>query len=270
MSTPRKPYPSDVTDEEWAFAAPYLTLMVPDAPQRRHDLREVFDALRWLVRTGAMWRYLPNDFPPWQAVYQQAQRWIAAGCCEEMARDLRALLREADGREPDPTAVVLDGRTLQSTPESGHRAGYDGHKRRKGSKVHAAVDTLGHLLALTVTPANAQERAQVADLAEAVQAATGNRVELAWVDQGDTGEEPAAAAEARGIALAVVKLPEAKKGFVLLPRRWVVERSFAWASRFRRLATDDERLPETLRGLHFLAFACLMLHRAAGPLAASP
>lgn len=270
MSTPRKSYPSDVTDEEWAFAAPYLTLMVLDAPQRKHDLREVFNALRWLVRTGAMWRYLPNDFPPWPAVYQQAQRWIAAGCFEAMAHDLRALLRGAAGRDPDPTAVILDGKTLQSTPESGHRAGYDGHKKRKGSKIHAAVDTLGHLLALTVTPANEQERAQVEALAEEVQEVTGNNVELAWVDQGYTGEEPAEAAEGYGIELAVVKLPEAKKGFVLLPRRWVVERSFAWASRFRRLAKDYERLPETVRGLHFLAFACLMLHRAAGALAASP
>lgn len=270
MSTPRKPYPSDVTDEEWAFAAPYLTLLALDAPQRTHDLREVFNALRWLVRTGAMWRYLPNDFPPWPAVYQQAQRWIAAGCFAEMAHDLRALLREAAGREPAPTAVILDGKTLQSTPESGARAGYDGHKKRKGAKIHAAVDTLGHLLALTVTPANAQERDQVDDLAAAVQDVTGNQVELAWVDQGYTGDEPAAAAAAHGITLTVVRLPQAKKGFVLLPRRWVVERSFAWASRFRRLAKDYERLPETVRGLHFLAFTCLMLHRAAHILAAGP
>lgn len=270
MSQSRKPYPSDVTDDEWAFAAPYLTLMAEDAPQRRHDLREVFNALCWIVRTGAPWRYLPTNFPPWAAVHQQAQRWIAAGCFEAMAHDLRALLREADGRAPDPTAVVLDARTLRGTPESGHRAGYDGHKRTKGSKIHAAVDTLGHLLALRVTPASAQERAQVGDLAEAVQEATGRTVELAWVDQGYTGEDPAEAAAERGIDLAVVRLPEAKKGFVLLPRRWVVERSFAWATRFRRLAKDYERLPETVAGLHFLAFTCLMLHKAPLPAAASP
>jgi len=258
---PRKPYPSDVTDEEWAFVAPYLTLMTPDAPQRRHDVREVYNALRWIVRTGAPWRYLPGNFPPWAAVHQQAQRWIAAGCFEDMVHDLRALLREAAGRDPDPTAVILDARTLRSTPESGRRAGYDGHKKTRGSKLHAAVDTLGHLLAVRVTPANDQERAQVGALADAVQAATGNTVELAWVDQGYTGEDPAEEAEARGIALAVVRLPGAKKGFVLLPRRWVVERSFAWATRFRRLAKDYERLPETVAGLHFVAFACLMLHK---------
>ncbi len=261
MSQPRKPYPTDVTDEEWAFVAPYLTLMREDAPQRRHDLREVFNALRWIVRAGAPWRLLPTNFPPWPAVHQQAQRWIVAGAFEEMAHDLRALLREAAGRDPEPSAVVLDARTLRGTPESGHRAGYDGHKKTKGSKVHAAVDTLGHLLALRVTPADAQERAEVGELAEAVQEATGWHVELAWVDQGYTGGEPLEEAEARGIELAVVRLPEAKKGVVLLPRRWVVERSFAWATRFRRLAKDYERLPETVAGLHFVAFACLMLHR---------
>jgi len=270
MSTSRRPYPSDVTDEEWAFVAPYLTLMTPNAPQRRHDLREVFDALRWLVRTGSQWRYLPHDFPPWEAVYQQAQRWLAAGCFEAMVDDLGMMLRLADGRDPQPTAVILDGRTLQSTPESGHRAGFDGHKRRQGSKLHAAVDTLGHLLVARSTPANQQERAQAAALAEEVQAVTGNHVEVAFVDQGYTGEEPAEAAAEHGIELVVVSLPEAKKGFVLLPRRWVAERSFAWAARFRRLAKDYERLPTTVVGLHFVAFACLMLHRAIPLLGAGP
>jgi transposase len=267
---PRKPYPTDVTDDEWAFLAPYLTLMDESAPQRRHDLREVFNALRWIVRAGAPWRLLPTNFPPWAAVYQQTQRWIAAECFEAVVHDLRALLRWADGRADDPTAIILDGRTVQSTPESGARAGWDGHKRRKGSKTHAAVDTLGHLLAMHVTPANAQERDQVALLAAAVQAATGDAVEVAFVDEGYTGDDPAAAAAAHGIRLEVIKLPEAKHGFVLLPRRWVVERSFAWAARFRRLARDYERLPETVVGLHFLAFACLMVHRLITVVAQSP
>ncbi len=266
----RKPYPTDVSDDEWAFVAPYLTLMDPDAPQRQYDLREVFNALRWMVRAGTPWRLLPTNFPPWAAVYQQTQRWIAAGCFEAVVHDLRALLRWADGRADDPTAVILDARTVQSTPESGHRAGYDGHKRRKGSKTHAAVDTLGHLLALHVTPANAQERDQIEKVAAAVQDATGNTVAVAFGDQGYTGAEPAADAAAHGIRLEVIKLPEAKRGFVLLPRRWVVERSFAWAARFRRLARDYERLPETFAGLHFVAFACLMLHRLLTVVAQSP
>jgi transposase len=257
----RKPYPSDVSDEEWAFVAPYLALVREDAPQRRHDLREVFNAARWVVHTGAPWRWLPHDLPPWDIVYAQTRRWLDAGAFEALVADLRLLLRVAAGRAGQPTAAILDSRTLQSTPESGARAGYDGHKRRKGSKVHAAVDTLGHLLALLVTPADDQDRAQVEALAAAVQEATGETVELAYVDQGYTGERPAADAAAHGIRLEGVKLPEAKHGFVLLPRRWVVERDFAWASRFRRLARDYERLPQVLAGLHFIAFACLMLHR---------
>jgi transposase len=257
----RKPYPSDVSDDEWAFVAPYLTLMKEDAPQREHSLREVFNGARWIVRTGAQWRMMPNDLPPWHSVYQQTQRWIKAGVFEAMTNDLRMLLREIAGRPAHPTAAILDSRTLQSSPESGERAGYDGAKRRKGSKVHIAVDTLGHLLALFVTPANEQDRAQVAKLAEQVQDATGEMVELAFVDQGYTGEKPAEAAEAKGIRLEVVKLPTSKRGFVLLPRRWVVERSFAWTTRFRRLIRDYERMSETLAGLHFLSFAILLVAR---------
>jgi transposase len=258
---PRKPYPSDVSDEDWSFVAPYLTLLPEDASQRKYDLREVFNGVRYIVKTGAHWRMMPHDLPPWPLVYQQLRRWMAAGCFEAIVHDLRVLLRRAADRAASPTAAILDSRTIQSTPESGARAGYDGHKRRKGSKVHAAVDTLGHLLALLVTPANAQDRAQVDELAAALQEATGQTVELAYVDQGYTGEAPALAAADHGIHLAVVKLPEARRGFVLLPRRWVVERDFAWAARFRRLARDYERLAATLAALHFLAFACLMLHR---------
>jgi transposase len=189
---PRKPYPTDVTDEEWAFLVPYLTLMALDAPQRTHDLREVFNALRWIVRAGAPWRLLPTNFPPWPVVYRQTRRWIDAGCFEAVTHDLRVLRRLAAGRAPEPTAAVLDSRTVQSTPESGHRAGWDGAKRRKGTKTHVAVDTLGHLLALHVTPASAQDREQVELLAAAVQEATGQSVELGYVDQGYTGEQPAA------------------------------------------------------------------------------
>lgn len=256
----RSGYASDVSDAEWEFCAPYLTLMDEAAPQRLHSLRAVFDALRWFVRAGCPWRMLPNDLPPWWTVQQQTRRWIAAGCFEMIAADLRAVLRIAAGRDHVvPSAVVLDSRTLQSSPESGGRAGYDGAKRRKGSKTHIAVDTLGHLLALHVTPADEQDRAQVGALAKAVQAVTGKHVELAYVDQGYTGEKPAAAAARHKLKLEVIKLAEAKRGFVLLPRRWVVERTFAWAARFRRLSRDYERLASTLAGFHWLAFVCLML-----------
>lgn len=257
----RKAYPSDVSDEEWAFVAPYLTLMDEDAPQRQHSLREVFNGLRYIVHTGMQWRMMAHDLPPWHTVYQQTQRWLRAGVFEAMVHDLRMLLREISGRPPQPRAAIFDARTLQSTPESGERAGYDGHKKRKGSKVHLAVDTLGQLLAGLVTPANEQERAQVDELAAKIQEVTGDSVEIAFVDQGYTGDQPVADAEKHGIQLEVVKLPAAKRGFVLLPRRWVVERSFAWMARFRRLARDYERLADTLLGLHFVAFAILLARR---------
>jgi transposase len=257
----RKPYPSDVSDEEWNFVASYLTLMKQDAPQREHDLREIFNGVRWIVRTGSQWRYMPHDLPPWSAVYQQVQRWYAASVFEAIAQDLRRILRSLDGRHEEPSAAIFDSRTLQSTPESGQRGGYDGAKRKKGSKVHMAVDTLGHLLSLHVTAANEQDRDQVGKLAKEVQKTTGKSVELAFVDQGYTGDAPAEAADEQKIELSVVKLPEAKRGFVLLPRRWVVERSFGWLIRFRRLAKDYERLASTLKGMHLAAFAFIMLTR---------
>lgn len=265
MAKERKGYASDVADDEWEFCAPYLSLMRADAPQRDYNLRDVFNGVRYIVRSGCPWRMLPNDLPPWTAVHQQAMRWFKAGCFESMAHDLRALLRMAEGRAgPHPTAAVIDSRTMQSTPESGARAGYDGYKRRKGSKVHIAVDTLGHLLALHVTAASEQDRSAVAAVAAATQQATAETVEVAYVDQGYTGKATAQAATKHGIELCVVKLAEAKRGFVLLPRRWVVERTFGWAARCRRLARDHERLASSLAGMHWVAFVLLMLRTAAG------
>jgi len=252
-------YPSDVSDEEWAFVLPYLLLSREDSAHREHDLRSVFNGVRYIARTGNQWRFMPHDYPPWPAIYQQMQRWMRAGCFERLVEDTRILLREFAGRKGQPTAACIDSRTLQSTPECGARAGYNGAKRRKGSKVHIAVDTLGHLLALRVTPADQGDRAQVETLAEDMQAVTGGTVEMAYVDQGYTGAVAAEAAQSHGIRLEVVKHPMAKRGFILLPRRWVVERSFAWAARFRRLARDYERLDTTLKGFHYLCFACLMI-----------
>jgi transposase len=236
--------------------------MREDAPQRAHALRDHFNAIRYVVGTGCQWRFLPHDFPPRTAVYQQARRWLHAGVFEHITHDLRAIVRFLSDRNPEPSAAILDGRTLQSTPESGERAGYDGAKKKKGSKIHAAVDTLGNLLALKTTPANEQERGHVSELAKKIQEVTGGSVEIAFVDRGYTGEDAALQAEQEGIRLEVVKNTEAKRGFVLLPRRWVVERTFGWLGRFRRLARDYERLTKTLEGCHWLAAVALRLVRA--------
>ena len=130
----RKAYLSDVTDGEWEFCAPYLTLMKEDALQRDYPLREVFNGLRWFVRAGCPWRLTPNDLPPWYVIHQQTQRWIKAGCFEAMAHDLRAILRLLEDKAQEPSAAIYDSRTLQSSPESGARAGYDGYKRRKARR----------------------------------------------------------------------------------------------------------------------------------------
>jgi len=257
----RKRYPSDVSDEEWDFVRPYLLLMRDDAPQRDHDLREVFNALRWVLRTGAPWRYLPNDFPPYYTVFQQTKRWERAGVFEALVADLHTLIRLGEGKTEHPTVAIIDSRTLQGSIENGDRGGYDGHKRKKGTKLHLAVDTLGQFLAMVVTPANEGDRTQVGELTEAIQAATGETVEVVFVDQGYTGQEAEDAAASAGIRLEVVRLPDTKRGFVLLPRRWVVERSFGWLSRFRRLAKDYERLEATVQGMHLVAFSMLMLGR---------
>jgi transposase len=191
------------------------------------------------------------DHPQWDAVADDAERLpalvygeLASATLVEGGRvrddgvhDLRILLRLAEGRHEQLSAAIFDSRTLQSSPGSGERVGYDGAKRRKGSKIHMAVDTLGNLLALHATPASEQDRAQVSEMAQQVQDVTQQSVEVAFVDQGYTGDEPRQAA-AQGIQLIVVKLPEAKRGFVLLPRRWVIERSFGWMARFRRLARN--------------------------------
>jgi transposase len=219
----RRPYPSDVSDEEWVFVAPYVSLLPQTAAQRRHDLREVFNAVRYMVRTGAPWRWLPTNFPPWEAVYQQPRRWIAAGCFEAIVHDLRLLVRAAAGRNPQPSAAIVDSRTLRSTVESGSRAGVDGHQRVRGSKVHrvhAEVDTMGTLLALAAPSANQAERHEISALAQRVQRVqevTGETVEVLYADAASTGEEPAAAAQEHGMRLVVVQRPEGSHGFVLMP-----------------------------------------------------
>jgi len=218
MKPCRKPYPSDVSDEEWALVAPCFTLLPEEAGQREHGLREAFNGLRYILKTGAPWRWRPNALPPWPAVRQQARRCLAAGCFKARVEDLRVALRLAAGRAAEPSVAILDSRTLRSTPESGERAGHDGAKRRKGSQVHVALDTLGHLRALHAAPASA-DRGEVGRLARESQSVPEGSVEIAWVDQGCTGERAREAAARHGLALEIVKLPEAKRGFVFLPRR---------------------------------------------------
>jgi transposase len=160
----RRAYPSDIDDDAYTFLLPYLALTPEHASQRKYSLREVLNALLWISRTGSQWAFLPHDLPPAEVVRSQAKRWFEAHCFENAVHDLRLFSRVQQRRGGEPSAIIIDSRTLQSTPESGHRAGFDGAKKRKGTKVHVVVDTLGHLLTLTTSPANEQDRAQVEEL----------------------------------------------------------------------------------------------------------
>ena len=182
-------YPSDVSDEEWTFVLPDLRLSTEDSGSRRHPLRAVCDAYRYLLRSGCGWRLLPGNLPPWKAVYDQAARWHAAGVFAALIADLRGMIRLGEGRTWSPSAAVLDSRTLRSTTSSTDAA-YDGAKRVKGRKLHLAVDTLGHLLAAIVSPADVQDRAVVAQLCAEMQAEVEGTVTAAFVDQGYTGAAP--------------------------------------------------------------------------------
>lgn len=184
----RQPYPSEVDDKTSLFMLPDLLLAPEDSPTRSCPLREVAGAALWSARTGSPWAYLPHDFPPYNIVHQQVLRWFERGCFENMAHDLRMLSREQAGRHALPTVAITDSRTLPSTPENGGRAGYDGAKRRKGSKIHATVDALGHVVTLRVTPGNEQDREPLYDLCREVQRPTGDRVTAMLVDQGYSGE----------------------------------------------------------------------------------
>ena len=194
----RTTYPSDGSDEAWAFVALAVTLMDEAAPQWNDPLRDVANGLRSMLRTGAPWRMLPTDVPPWPVVDHQTQRCLTAGVGAQMVHDVRMLLRAITDRAPQPRAVIVASRTLQSTPERGGRARDDGHNRRNGAKIHLAVATLGHLLAVVVTPANAHDRAQVATLAQRMQELPGDTGAVAVGDQGYTGAQPAAEAAAHG------------------------------------------------------------------------
>lgn len=257
----RRAYPSDLDDDLYHFMVIYLVLKPEHAAQRRYPLREVLNALLYVAKTGTPWAYLPHDFPPYRIVHEQAMRWFERGCFETLLHDLRLLVRKEALRADEPTAAIVDSRTLRSTPESGHRAGWDGGKRCKGTKIHMMVDTLGDFITFLASPANEQDRAHVHNACLEAQEATGATIEVVFADQGYTGKTAASDAAEMGVELVVVKRPEGEKGFVLLPRRWVVERSFAWLSRFRRLGRDLERLSSTLIGFHFLAASVLLANK---------
>lgn len=243
-------YPSDTTDAEWEVLAPQARAAMAELRQGPggrpmvHRLRVVVDAIRYLVRYGVEWWALPADFPPWQAVYAFFERWAARGLSQQVVDRLRARLRVGAGRAELPTAAVIDSQSVKAADTVGAAtSGFDGGKKIKGRKRHIAVDSNGWLLAVLVTAASVQDR----DGGHRLLALLRERfstIALVWADGGYAGRLVAWAAAVLALTVTVVKRTDNVGGFVVLPRRRVVERTFGWLNRHRRLVRDYERLPE--------------------------
>ena len=271
-------YPSDLSFAEWHVLEPLLPACSTVGHPRRWPRKHIMDAIFYVVRTGCQWRYLPKDFPPWQTVYYHYRRWRQQGVWKRVNHALRALVRVRSGREPEPSGAIIDSQSARTTEQGGPR-GYDGHKKLKGRKRHVLVDTTGLLLKVVIHPADVNDRKGgelvLADIRQQLP-----RLAHIWADQGYAGEFKHWVAKQRGLELEVVypwwrqikryfpeEYAKLDQGFKVIRRRWVVERTFAWLGRSRRLSKDYERLPETAEALVYAAMSRLMLKRLARPYA---
>lgn len=271
--TRRRPYPSDLSDPEWALLEPLLA-----SPERRGrppkwSPRTIADAVFYLLRSGCAWRMLPREYPPWQTVYYHFRKWRQDGRLRQAHDRLRATVRESEGRDCDPSGAVLDSQVVRTTGVGGPERGYDGAKRLSGRKRHLLVDTGGLVLSADVHAASLHDRDGAQGLLSDELKKELPHLELVWADGAYTNEFRRWAEEERGWRVEVpyhrnrqlwrYGLEEKPRGFRVLPRRWVVERTFAWLGQARRLAKDYERLPETAVAMIYWAMSRLMLRRLA-------
>jgi transposase len=255
-------YDTDLTDAQWAYLQPMLPKPAKRGrpPKKR---RRIIDAILYLAKCGCPWRYLPGDFPRWKTVYHVFRQWVAHNHWEVIHDTLRVLVRKANGKRSRPTAAILDSQTVKSANHGG-RVGFDAGKRIKGRKRHLLVDTLGLILGVAITPANTTER-------DGAQLLLGRILvwfawlRLLWVDGGYSGA--AFAQWVRGLrpklAVEIVKRSGHVKGFKVLPRRWIVERTFGWLMLYRRLVRDYETTESSAQAWIYIAMIRIQLRRLA-------
>jgi putative transposase len=255
----RNPYPSDLTDMQWDNIEHLFPPAEPGGRPRKYHTRELVNAIMYVVRTGIQWRAMPHDFPPWESVYGYYRRWSQAGLWKEIHDGLTATVRQCDGRNEQPSAAILDSQSVKTTEQGGPH-GYDAGKKVNGRKRHLLVDTLGLLLAVVVHPADIQDRDGAKLVLEKVRDQL-PRLQLIWADGGYAGELINWVRDRFGWILQTILRPVGVRGFVVLPRRWVVERTFGWLGRHRRFSKDYERLTQTSENMIYIAMIHLMSRR---------